>query len=209
MPIKLQEVVQRWFFQSRPQLALPSQQQTDTTMQEYVHQLEAELRDVRRELQSSQKQVSDYKRLHAELTRDYKRLSSQESQEKVRHQARIEVIKQLLEPMEDTNRAVAYTPGDIRTSDWFYGLMMSHEKMSDRLNEWGLRRFGHVNEVFDPHIHSAVGETQHNDIEEGKISQVIAQGYHYRGTLIRAAQVYVAVSQCVQREPHERYRATA
>ncbi len=72
------------------------------------------------------------------------------------------------------------------------GFALVAEQIRSVLERHGLTEIQAEGQVFDPHAHESLSYQPHDEIEEGRIVQVIRKGYALNGRLLRAAAVVVS-----------------
>ncbi|GAA7330649.1 nucleotide exchange factor GrpE [Helicobacter pylori] len=71
------------------------------------------------------------------------------------------------------------------------GLELTMEKLHEVLARHGIEGIGCLEE-FDPNFHNAIMQVKSEEKENGKIVQVLQQGYKYKGRVLRPAMVSIA-----------------
>ncbi len=71
------------------------------------------------------------------------------------------------------------------------GLELTMEKLHEVLARHGIEGIECLEE-FDPHFHNAIMQVKSEEKENGKIVQVLQQGYKYKGRVLRPAMVSIA-----------------
>ncbi|GAA9227805.1 nucleotide exchange factor GrpE [Helicobacter pylori] len=71
------------------------------------------------------------------------------------------------------------------------GLELTMEKLHEVLAKHGIEGIECLEE-FDPHFHNAIMQVKSEEKENGKIVQVLQQGYKYKGRVLRPAMVSIA-----------------
>lgn len=93
------------------------------------------------------------------------------------------VINKMLPIIEDLERALAATAHD--------GLSLIHKNLKKILTELGVEEI-QCSGVFNPELHEALTQVDAPEVDSGSIVQVYAQGYLFKGTVLRHAKVAVA-----------------
>ena len=111
--------------------------------------------------------------------------------ELLKQQSRTEVILEILNSLDDFDRAFAVVePGD--ESDFVKGIRLIHGNLVRVLQKMGVAEVDALHQPFDPTRHMAIGQIETTDTPSGNVAQVIAKGYILNGTVIRPAHVIVA-----------------
>ncbi|GAA9886502.1 nucleotide exchange factor GrpE [Helicobacter pylori] len=71
------------------------------------------------------------------------------------------------------------------------GLELTMEKLHEVLTKHGIEGIECLEE-FDPNFHNAIMQVKSEEKENGKIVQVLQQGYKYKGRVLRPAMVSIA-----------------
>ena len=149
----------------------------EVSLEERIGYLEREAEEYKDLLQRVQADFSNYK----------KRVDDERS-ERAR-MANACLIQNLLPVIDDLKHAVAAIPSEIADSDWVQGIALIEHKLGEILREEGVCRIEAEGEDFDPWEHEAV-MTEDGE-EEGKIVQVLQEGYKLYDKLLRPARVVV------------------
>jgi molecular chaperone GrpE len=135
------------------------------------------------------KELQDkYLRLAAEFDNYKKRMAKEYS--RVLETSADEPIRDLLEVVDDFERALAFEHGD--AENFRQGINLIYSKLMEMLTKRGLVKIKGIGEQFDPLYHHAVMQLETDEQEEGKIVEEVQKGYTINGRVIRPAQVVVA-----------------
>lgn len=135
-------------------------------------------------------QREKYLRLAAEYDNYRKRSSRERSEAEARGQANL--IKQLLDPLDDLSRFAHVDPTTVDPSTITQGADMVERKLHKVLASLGLETIDPSNQPFDPSVHEAVStEPAQSADEDHLVSRVFQVGYRYNGQLLRPARVVV------------------
>jgi molecular chaperone GrpE len=124
---------------------------------------------------------------------NYKRRTSQEQNEG-RVSAQAAVLAQILPVLDDLGRALQAVPPELSDNSWVQGILLVAKRLTNVLDQLGVRPLGQSGEKFDPRWHEAVTREARSDVPEGTILQVFRPGYTLGDRIIRPAQVAVAGS---------------
>lgn len=124
---------------------------------------------------------------------NYKRRTGQEQNEG-RVGAQAAVLAQILPVFDDLGRALQAVPPELSNNSWVQGILLVAKRLTNVLEQLGVRPLGQPGEKFDPRWHEAVTREARSDVPEGTILQVFRPGYVLGDRIIRPAQVAVAGS---------------
>lgn len=111
--------------------------------------------------------------------------------ELLKQQSRTEVILEILNSLDDFERAFAVVePGD--ESDFVKGIRLIHSNLVRVLQKLGVAELDALHQPFDPTRHMAIGQIETTEAPSGHVAQVITKGYILNGSVIRPAHVIVA-----------------
>lgn len=104
--------------------------------------------------------------------------------------AQASIINKLLPVIEDLDRALgaASQAGNAAGSE---GLVLVQKNLKKALAEVGVEEIDCAG-AFDPEFHEALTQVEKPEVESGKIAEVYALGYRFKGTVLRHAKVAVA-----------------
>ncbi len=129
-------------------------------------------------------------RLAAEFENYRKRVMRERLEAEARGKA--ELVKELLEPMDDIARFAHVDPEVTDSTTLVEGVAMVERKLDKTMRSSGLEVVSPLNETFDPAKHEAVGtEPAESPEQDGTIGRVYQVGYTFRGQLLRPARVVV------------------
>jgi molecular chaperone GrpE len=129
-------------------------------------------------------------RLAAEFDNYRKRVMRERLEAEARGKA--ELVKELLEPMDDIARFAHVDPEVTDSTTLVEGVAMVERKLEKTMRSAGLEVVNPLDEMFDPAKHEAVGtEPADSPEQDGTIGRVYQAGYTFRGQLLRPARVVV------------------
>lgn len=128
-----------------------------------------------------------YMRLMADF-QNYKRRVEKEKSN-IYAYANEEIVNDLLDVLDNFERALEHETDDISFKE---GMDMIFGQLKDVLTGSGVEEIKAVGEVFDPNFHNAVMTEDTEEVESGKVSEVLQKGYILKGKVIRPAMVKVA-----------------
>ncbi len=154
-------------------------------------ELEGETSTATEQLQREVEEQRDkYLRLAADFD-NYRRRSRRELDE-VRSRSQAELVKQMLEALDDMGRVTALDPSATEARAVIEGVEMVERKLLKALTSAGLEVINPVDEPFNPEMHEAVSTTPALSPEDDHmVAMVYQQGYMFKGQLLRPARVVV------------------
>ncbi len=158
---------------------------------------QAEVEALKQQLEAAKAQAQEYlagwQRTMAEFDNYRKRVAAQEEQ--TRQRIRAEVLKALLEIVDDLERAFQdpNRPRRGRAREWAQGIELIYNKIRHLLQMQGVEVIpAEPGQPFDPYWHEAVGFVEDSPYDEGHIAEVVRKGYRVGDLVIRPALVKVA-----------------
>jgi molecular chaperone GrpE len=141
-------------------------------------------------------------RLAAEFDNFRKRVERQRSE--IRQNARSEVVRSILETLDNLARVTALDTTEAKVDDVISGVQMVERSLLRELESAGLTRVGSVDERFDPNDHEAVSTAAAPGEENVDfVAAVFQVGYRFGGILLRPARVQVYVAPMVDEDAGE------
>ena len=133
-------------------------------LQERVLRTQAEFQNFRRRVEKERLELSEY--------------------------ASMEAVRALLPILDDFERALkAENDG----SDYVKGMELIHQRFGAQLHKLGLEPIVSEGQQFDPHVHHAVEMVETDEAADQTVLAEFQRGYNFKGRLLRAAMVKVAV----------------
>ncbi len=172
----------------------PATSEEGSQLQKIVQELEAKLEAQEEELKKSkelaQENQDKYLRLYAEFENFRKRV--QKEKEDLNRYAHEQVIKELLPILDNFERALSHaeTAQDVKVL--LEGIKMVEKQMVSTLENFGLKSFASLGEIFNPHMHEAMAHQDSEEHEPDTVMQEYRRGYTLHGKLVRPALVSVA-----------------
>ena len=137
-----------------------------------------------------EEQRDRYLRLAAEYD-NYRKRSQKERQE-AGARAQGELVKSLIDSLDDLMRVTAQDPEVVDARTIHQGIEVVNKKLMKALSAAGLELIDPVDQTFDPAQHEAVStEPALSKEDDHLVSRVFQQGYRYNGQLLRPARVVV------------------
>ncbi|MDP6124376.1 MAG: nucleotide exchange factor GrpE [Candidatus Latescibacteria bacterium] len=176
----------------------------DTDDDEEIVEKAPELSELDAALLEAEKLRDQWMRTAAELENLRKRMVKERVE--IRQWAAEDVIRDLLAPMDNLNRALAHTTESGETEDegqsLKVGVEMIYQELSGMLQRRGVTVIDAQGEAFDPAKHQALVTAPSDDLPAGEIMQVIERGYLVADRVLRPARVVVS-SGPAEDEPDE------
>ena len=115
-----------------------------------------------------------------------------EEMEELRRSTNSRLLLKTLTVVDDLERALSLIPPDAVAPGWLDGLDLVLRNINQILDSEGVSKIEALGRDFEPRELEAVQYEETDDAEEGKVVQVIRDGYKYHDKVLRAAQVIVA-----------------
>jgi molecular chaperone GrpE len=145
------------------------------------------------EIEKLQEQIEELKdknlRLAAEFD-NFRRRNAKERVELIQTAGR-EVIKDLLEVLDDSERAQQQMEKADNVNQIKEGIQLVFNKLRNILIAKGLKPMEVMGKEFDPDLHEAVSEIDAGEKMRGKIVAEVQKGYYLNDKIIRFAKVVV------------------
>jgi molecular chaperone GrpE len=130
-------------------------------------------------------------RLQADFE-NYKKRVGRERAEYIK-QANEDLIVELLQVLDDLERAVALVGENSTGEQLTEGIRLIESKFKDILGKTGLQEIEALGKEFDPNYHEAVMTTPAEGDEDNRIIEELQKGYLLSEKVIRPTKVVVAV----------------
>jgi molecular chaperone GrpE len=118
------------------------------------------------------------------------RKRSRKEWELLKQQSRTEVILEILNIVDDFERAFSVS-GD-EDDEFVQGIRLIYNNLVSVLGKLGVQEIDVSDSPFDPNFHMAVGQIETDSVDSGHVAEVIQKGYQIDDTVIRPARVIVA-----------------
>ncbi len=134
---------------------------------------------------------NDYIRLYAEMENMKKRVH-QETEKTIKF-ATSSFAKELLGVADNLERAISAMSGNSDAcADLLKGVELTQNELTKVFEKFGVRRFNHIGEKFDPNFERVVQEVEDKKAETGTILTELQAGYTIHDRILREAMVIVA-----------------
>jgi molecular chaperone GrpE len=152
-------------------------------------QLQAQLERVQAEVDANR---DKWLRAMAELDNFRKR--SRQHLESSLNLARADVLKQLLEVLDNFERAMEAWEQVEPTPDenFVKGVRLIQDQLLRMLRENRVEKIDSIGTPFDPNLHEAVSQIETEEFESQHVARVIKEGYRFHEMVLRPAMVVVA-----------------
>lgn len=101
-------------------------------------------------------------------------------------------VKAMLSILDDFERAMKVETAE---SEYTRGVNLIYQRMVEALAKQGLEAIDAEGKPFDPNLHNAIDRIESDNVEVDTVAAVYQRGYTFKGRLLRAAMVRVAVPQ--------------
>ena len=139
---------------------------------------------------SLQEELQRMKELAARAQADLQnaRMRVEKEAHDIRRFAAESLLIRLLPTLDNFQRAIHHCPPELKDHEWVKGMISMEQELMRQLEAVGLKRMESVGQIVDPERHevllSAPGE-------QGKVIEVLEDGYELHGRVLRAAKVKV------------------
>jgi molecular chaperone GrpE len=104
--------------------------------------------------------------------------------------ASMEALKQMLPVLDDFERALRTPCAD---AEYAKGIELIYQRFYETLKKLGLEPVEAAGQPFDPNVHHAIEMVEDRTKPDQTVVAELLRGYTYKGRLLRAAMVKVAV----------------
>lgn len=129
-----------------------------------------------------------YLRLAAEFD-NFRKRTERERLEAIEYAA-MGAVKALLPVLDDFERALKAQSAD---ADYVRGVELIYQRFYDSMKKLGLEPLESEGKPFDPNYHEAIERVVDPNVEQDTVVAELQRGYLFKGRLLRAALVRVAV----------------
>lgn len=131
---------------------------------------------------------------HLRLAAEFDNFRKRRAREQIenRERAQGDLLRQLLDPLDDLARVAHVDPSLSAVGEVVQGVELVERKLLRQLEIAGMERVGSVDDRFDPNIHEAVTSVPAETAEQDHtIAMVLQIGYRFHKQLLRPARVQV------------------
>lgn len=136
------------------------------------------------------KMEEDKLRIMAEME-NYKKRLSREHGEQLKY-ATEAVLASLLPTLDNLDLALQYGSQSEAGKDILIGVEMTRKLLLDAVKSHGLEPIGEVGEDYTPELHEALSFEVRDDMEDGKVSNMLQRGYKLKDRVIRPAKICIS-----------------
>ena len=133
---------------------------------------------------------------HLRLAAEFDNFRKRRAREQIenRERAQGDLLRQLLDPLDDLARVAHVDPSQSAVGEVIQGVELVERKLFRQLEIAGMEWVGAVDEPFDPNVHEAVTSVPAETPEQDHtIAAVLQVGYRFHKQLLRPARVQVRV----------------
>jgi len=124
---------------------------------------------------------------------NFKKRSLQEKNRLLKYRDE-ELLRDLLPVMDNLDRAVQHCTDAGRADALMDGLCLVAKMFKDVLARRQVTEIKALGEIFDPHLHEAIGRVPAQAGKENLVVEEVEKGYMYQDKLLRPAKVVVAMA---------------
>jgi molecular chaperone GrpE len=127
------------------------------------------------------------------------------------HQARADVLRDMLEVVDDLERALDTQAALGEAADETAvrkGVELVLRSLLHKLERHGVEPVAAAGQPFDPHVHDAISRVDCEDVPPGTVAAELRRGYRFGNRLLRPAGVAVSTGQAPEHAPTAAQHAT-
>ncbi|MDD5306182.1 MAG: nucleotide exchange factor GrpE [Deltaproteobacteria bacterium] len=109
-----------------------------------------------------------------------------------RARGRVEVLHELLPAIDSLDLALSATKPDGQAESILRGVEIVRRQFLGAMEKFGVKPIESVGAAFDPNLHEALTQVEHDTVPPGHVVQDLRKGYMLGDRLLRAAMVIVA-----------------
>lgn len=146
------------------------------------------------ELEKLQAELDEAKDKYVRLVAEFDNFRKRSAKERIdlTMTAGKDIILAMLEVLDDCDRAEKQMDQDEDVESIKEGTKLVFHKLRNTLEQKGVKQMESIGKEFDPELHEAITEIPAPDEEQqGKIMDVVQEGYYLNNKLIRHAKVVV------------------
>ncbi|MBL8601543.1 MAG: nucleotide exchange factor GrpE [Myxococcales bacterium] len=128
------------------------------------------------------------------------RKRARRDEDDAKKRAKEDVLRELLPVFDNLERAANFSKSSTDAKAIGEGVVMVLRLFEDTLTRVGGSRLKSVGQVFDPNVHEAIQQVEHDEYPAGVVVQEFVPGYQFADRLLRAAQVVVSKGKPVATE---------
>ena len=145
---------------------------------------------LQKEIERLRAEVQTFKELAARAQADLQNARARmgKEAEEIRTFAAELLVRQLLPTIDNFRRACQHLPVDLQSHEWVKGVLSTEQEFLRQLKSIGCEPIDVVGKLVDAQQHEVLLVIPG---EEGKVLEVIEEGYLFRGKVLRPAKVAV------------------
>jgi molecular chaperone GrpE len=148
-----------------------------------------------KEIENLQEQIEEHKDGWLRTRADFDNYKKRVQRDAARsyQDSMTSIVKVFLGAVDDLERALKNEPQGNDLDNWVNGIELIHQKLITQMKNLGVEPLVvNPGDEFDPNIHEAITQEEHEEFKEGQIIDVVQQGYRISDRIIRPAMVRVA-----------------
>ncbi len=140
------------------------------------------------DLEAENENINDkLQRLQADFM-NYRKRTNKEKREMALY-GKIKLAEEILPVLDNFSRALEAAKEE---SDFKSGIELIYRQLLDNFKKEGIEEIDAVGKEFDPQFHEAIMQVETEEVESGKVIEVIQKGFIINERVIRPAMVKVA-----------------
>jgi len=149
--------------------------------------------ELKKELEKCQREkekfLAGWQRSRADFL-NYKK-EEMERMREILNYSHTDLILKILPILDDLERGEKALPEDLRSNQFFKGILQIKNHFRDFLKSQGVEEIKTLGEKFDPNFQEVVEEVAANEKESGIVIEEVQKGYLIHGKVLRPAKVRV------------------
>jgi len=148
---------------------------------------------------SIEEKCEDYKEKWLRAQADYRNLkkSISDKRDKWKQRSEFKILEEFIPVFDHFKKAYQHKPaeddGNLEEwQNWAEGMSYILKQFNDILDDYGVEPIEAEGEEFDPGLHNATMEKHSEEVEKGKIIEVMERGYKTEEKILKPARVVVS-----------------
>ena len=158
----------------------------DTGLEDYVTALQAEMEDLRAQIEDAEKRV-----IYAQAEFQNFRRRKEEETKDLQKFAAGEVLTQLLPIVDNFERAISAGESTRNIEALLAGLAGTLKQLHSVLQKGGITPIESLGKEFDPRYHEAIGHVESDEYPPHTVAEEVQKGYTLHDRVVRPALVRV------------------